>query len=489
VFLPFEEWAPDRAAMNTGMNRALNVLPTVEGYETAPVLEVSAYPALTETPLMIRAFRCSDSSIFTFAFCPTRIYKLTRAAWVDVSRAIGYNTASDGYWWVNQWGDTLYCGNGANLMQKFDMSGSALFADVPGSPVAKIGVIIRDFQVLFDCQETPGGDRSPYRMWWSGRLRPEEFAPSLVTQAGFRDVPDIGLLVQAVGGDYGLVNGETGMQRIDYIGPPVQFQLSRLDEDIGCLFRATMLKIAGVTYFYSQRGWRASNGGPSVAIGQGKVDAFTRSRVQRDKINLMSNFTFPDKPVFAISYVGPDSPDGWPDEVIYYNYDVKRFSEGAMRGIAFGTLSTPPIMTDDVDFGELNVDDPVFGETLLDSSDDLKFSIVAINPTDLSVLVLQQGTPDALIETRELQLIPGWRAQVTRTRLIGEGSPVYSIRAIGRDQMFNPTLFKDPYNPPETTGSVSQNRRGRYHRFDVQMSGVYKSLLGIEVDFSPAGTH
>src|SRR4051794_32122585 len=158
MFLPFEEWTPDRAAINSGMVRVMNLLPTVEGYETAPSLLPASYPVVPDQPRIVKAFRSSDGSVFTFAFCLTRIYMLrTLTAWVDVTRVSGlYTTPTAFSWWVVQWGDTIYCGNGADLMQKFDMNGGSSFVDVPSSPVSTIGVVIGDFLVLFNCRETVG---------------------------------------------------------------------------------------------------------------------------------------------------------------------------------------------------------------------------------------------------------------------------------------------------------------------------------------------
>src|SRR5438093_2168692 len=115
MFLTFEEWAPDRAAINTGMVRAMNLLPTTEGYETAPSLIPASYPPIPggALPKVIKAFRSSDGSVFTLAFCLNKIYLLqTLYTWTDVTRTTPYTMGAEATWSVVPWGDMIYCGNG-----------------------------------------------------------------------------------------------------------------------------------------------------------------------------------------------------------------------------------------------------------------------------------------------------------------------------------------------------------------------------------------
>lgn len=489
----FDEWAPDRAALATGMLRTLNLIPTPEGYESGPgFVDTTTYPDLPETPLRVVAFDISDGDISTIAFCQFNIYELRAGVWAKITHQVAgefvpYTTDNDGFWSFVKWGDMFYAVNYNDNIQRYVFASGGFCTDITGLPGglrARFNVIIRDFHVMFDTNDASGSNATPFRMHWSGRLRPEDFNPSLATGAGFRDIIDIGNLVNAVGGEFGYINGTDAGSRIDTIGPPLQFAVARVDEDIGCLFRETMVKVSGSIFWYSQKGWRRSEGGPSRPIGQSRVDRYFRQRIDQTAVNLISSVVLRDKPIIFYSYVSTDSVDRIPDEAIFYNYDVDRWSEGAYKIRSLGTAGPIPLFSDDPTFGEMLVDDL---DQLVDAENDIKSIIVAVSP-DNKLQMIVPSADSAFIETREVQLIKAKRAQVTRVRLIAEGdSDQYQARISSRDKQPSMDVTRDPWLNPEKSGSCGANKSGRYHRAGFRLFGAFTSVLGAELFFEERG--
>ena len=490
MFIPFEEWMPDRASLGTGSIRALNVLPTAEGFETAPgFLPATTLPSPPGNVLDIQAFDTSAGTTATVAFCREKIWVLTGTSWFDVTRESAsikdpYTTDPEvGFWSFAKWGDILYATNYKDPIQKFDLVAGTPCVDIdgnlPGGFRARHLIIVGDFLVAFDTNDDSGSNAAPYRMHWSGRLRPEDFLPSLEFQSGYRDIIDIGNIVRPIGGQYGFILGQTGSVRIDYAGPPLVWQLTGLDEDIGCLYRRSVVKVANSIFWYSPRGWRKSGGGPSVAIGTGKVDSYFRKRVDPRSTNRMSTAIFRDRSVILFSYVSVDSVDSWPDEAVFLNFDTNKFTEGRYSVKFFGQMAKPPLLTDDAVWGELLSD---ASDDLVDNEESERPEVIAVG-VDNSLLTTSGVAPDVYMETKEVQFFPGKKARVLRVRLVAEGDdPNYSVRISTRDTVPATQPASDPWIIPERTGACAADRRGRYHRFGVRLPGRFSSILGLDID-------
>lgn len=493
IFVPFEEWTPDRAKLTTGVNFVRNLIAAADGYEMAPGFAASQIAVPPEKPMLIRAFKLPTGDISTLIFCRTKIYLLTGAGWADYTREsspgvkVNYTTQATDWWSAVQWGDYVYATNYRDPVQRFRLTGGIKFNDVAmktGGFRCRHLIIVRDFLVGLDTNDDTGSNANPFGISWSGRLRPDDMEPSLATQANYRDIVDIGNIVNATGGDFGIVLGETGMATLDYIGPPVTWQISKKEEDVGCLIRGSMIKAAGIVYWYSQKGWRSSNGGPSQPIGATKVDSYSRRKIDLRYGHSMSAIALADKPVIAWSFVGTDSADKLPDNMIYLQTTLMKFSEGDFDVECLGTSGTPEIFMDDPVWGDVMIDTM---SGLVDSSGDIRSVIVALDRAG-KIIQMTPTADTASLTSKEVELIKGMRSRVIRVRLVAEGATEdYMARVNTRDRLPTPDISTDPWLIPERTGSCGADKRGRYHRFNFQLTGDYTNILGVDVTYVPAG--
>lgn len=356
MFIPFGEWTPDQPSNASGIVRAENALPIASGYESGPAPNPgkSVFPEIPERPLKVLTFYDSEGVGYTFAFCAEKIYELGGDGWRNITHEDGdYNTPPDRTWEVDVWGNFWYATNDIDPIQKYNFAlGSEICEDIDGTEsgiTARFIAHIADYMVLADVVEEEEGD---YRIWWSGRLRPELYTPSLITQAGFLDCVDIGPFRKLVGNinNYGLLLGLNGVARIDKMGPPQSMAVNTISRRNGCVDGATVRVVGGRTFWLSPTGWCMYDGVQIVEIGVEKVDRYTIRRVDPEFYHKITSIELDDRPVIMWAYVSQDSQDKEPDEVLYYNYLIKHWSLGKISNVILLGEAAPPI---------INVDPPI----------------------------------------------------------------------------------------------------------------------------------
>lgn len=489
MFVPFGEWAPDRPALASGVVLAENVLPIEDGYESGPQFLVDTkFDEIPGTPIKLLTFRDSTGGSRGFVFTLTHIYTNgPDGTWDDITHAAGaYTTDALGDWSVIPWGDSFYAVNGADKIQKY-VFGNAACTDIDGLSggvlSGKYSTIIRDFHVLANVEED--STAYPFRVWWSGRLRPELFDPSLVTMAGWKDHVDIGTIRGITGGDYGVLYGSDGIARIDFAGPPGVFQFTNIDLEVGCLHSRSIIQVGAVTFWLSSRGFRTYGGGAqgSAAIGDEKVDRWFLANAALDKLHLMSTLILANRPVVAWLYVSTNSVDGLPDAVLFYNYRKGRFSSGKFSSLSlFGSQITSPDFVDDAEGNDLiDVDGP---DELIDEDDGAPFLAGATR--DNFVMRINNYSNPGTIITKEVGK-PERRNRIIRARLVSDGRiGQYFLRVQSRDFQ-NDEYTQSPRLRPERSGSVAVNKRGRYNRITVELEDGFSRLMGLDLEMGDGG--
>lgn len=491
IFMPFGEWAPDKPALTTGVVKAENLLPISDGYESGPSFVKDDYfDAVLDDPLRIMTLRDGVGDSTGFAFTRTNIYVAgADGAWTDITRATGgdYATVANGDWSVIPWGNSFYAVNGLDKIQKY-VFGSPNCVDVNGVTTdfvtGKYSTIVKDFHVLADIKN--GTALYPFRVWWSGRLRPELFDPSLATMAGWRDHNDIGTIQGITGGDYGVLYGSDGIARFDFYGPPGVFEFANIDLENGCMAPKSIIRLGSISFWLSSRGFRGySGGGPVSPIGTEKVDRFFLGHANLDKLNLMSVSSLKNRPIVMWLYVSQNSVDGLPDEILFYNYRLGRFSSGKIVGLTLlGDSVIGPDFLDDARGNDLiDVDNP---DELIDQNEGIPF--IAGLDRNNNVLRVNDFTNPGTIVTSELgDMKTTVRTRIVRARLISDGRiGKYYVTVNSRDYQSD-TFTTSPRLVPEPTGSVAINKRGRYNRLTIELEDGFSRLLGIEVEVTEGG--
>jgi hypothetical protein len=484
MILPFDEWRPDTAPLSPGPEVALNVLPAADGYVPMPMPVFRGPGGLLGTCSYLISVVAGDGLSVPVAFTTNGIYRPTGAGWTNIGRTTASYVSSLG-WNAVQWGENIFAVNGRNVAQVLEL-GSSNFRDITGQLNglgAKYLAVVGDFLVLANAFKAGGNEPYPMRVWWSGRGRPEEFdPPDIVIQSGFVDRPAIGRLQGITGGEFGLILGEEGLDRMDYTGPPTIWQFRTLETDIGCEIPRSIVQAGDKTFWWSRRGWRMSNGGPSQPIGLGKVDEWTRSLIDFDQAHLMTSTALLRQQVVMWAFVSRGNSTGRPDEVLAYNWDFNRWTRGRMDVDCLGRLSVPSTFTDDPGVSQLFGDFTDDSSLLTDAATGGRPFAAAVMNGSLYAMQPKRGTVCQLTTT-ELNLVPGRRTAISRVHPlihgVGTGDTWLYMRSRD-DQRVEAVRLKGPYEP-EADGTFSVHTKARYIRVHWNGRTPFTKAMGIEI--------
>lgn len=271
--MPFGEYRPDLSDLDGAHTRnILNVLPQGDGY--GPIQALAALTAaLSERVRGYFYARNDDSSITIFAGTSVSLWMLnnTTYTWTDVSRTSPgtYTTLStDAHWSFAQFGLRVIATQGNDNVQSYVLGSSTLFEDLAGSPPdAAYVTVVGEFTVL------SGLTSNPFRIHWSSISDPTAWTAG-TNQSDFQDLPDGGIVRNAVGGDLAIVFQDQAIRRMTYSpGSAVIFQIDRIGKDIGLLHPLALTSGGGLVFFLSTRGFmQTDTNGNMIPIGLEKVD-------------------------------------------------------------------------------------------------------------------------------------------------------------------------------------------------------------------------
>lgn len=478
MMLPLDEWRPDLAPLSPGSEAALNVLPAADGYVPLPMPVFRGPGGLAGTCSWLMVVITGDGLSIPFAFTSSGIFQAGGTGWIEVSRTPGYEATLG--WNAVQWGDQVFAVNGKDTVQ---LSGGGTFGDVAGRTDglgSRYIAIVGDFLVLASVYDHALANQYPLRVQWSGRLRPAMLDPDLVIQSGYVDRPSIGRIQGITGGEYGLILGEEGLDRMDYVGPPAIWQFRTLETDIGCELARSVVQAGDKVFWWSRRGWRMSQGGPSRPIGLGKVDEWTRARVDFERGANMTATALLRQGAVIWSFVSRDNNGSVPDECLAYSWEHDRWTRGQFAVECLGRQAAPSIMTDDptwsATFGATTDD----SNAITDAVQGGRPFAAAVVDGGLHALQVKSGVAVECITT-ETQLLPGQRALVSRLRPLVHGAVEVSAYSQTREMQTDERLrTKGPYGL-EHDGSMSCHHAARFHRFRLVVRTPFSKIQAMEI--------
>jgi hypothetical protein len=489
MILPFDEWRPDLAPLSQGMEAVLNCIPAADGYVPAPVPVFRGPGGLRGRASCVLVVTSGDGVTVPLAFTTDGVFRAQATGWLDVSRVEDDYEVPLEAWAAVQYGDAVFAVNGFDTVGILPL-GAAAFRDITDAPFglsANYIAVVGDFLVLASTTAARANERNHARVWWSGRGRPERFTPDLATQAGYVDRPGIGRIRGITGGEFGLILGEEGLDRMDYSGPPAVFQFRNLETDIGCELSRSIVQAGTKTAWWSRRGWRMSTGGPSQGIGTNRIDSFTRGRIDFDRGHLMTSTALLREDCFLWAYVSRNNTTGRPDEALAYNWTLDRWSRIEMSVDCLGRLAVPSLFTDDPGLSQIY--GPTTDDTTLltDVAAGARPFAAAVTFGSLYALQPKAGLA-AQITTTEVNLVPGQRALLSRIRpLVHGGTDDIWCYVETRDTQYSETVRRKGPLEPERDGSFSCHSAGRFHRIRLHVRAPWKKAQGIELsDYSVA---
>ena len=464
----------------------------------------SALPARCQGAAAFLSTSSSTGTANLFAGTITDLFRITPGdayVWQNVTRvASPYSVSSDEYWEFEFFNNSVLASNLDTAIQTIDITSGTNFADLSASaPKARHMAVVKNSFLMLGFTDDPIDGNQPQRVWWSAAGDATSWpSPGGITaaqvQSGYFDLLGDGGAVQAIRS--GLVSADAlvfqqfAVRRAVYAGPPQVFEFLPVENARGTPAPWSPVVVGGTCYYRGQDGWYANDGSASTPIGVNKIDKFFEADANASTIFRMVGAADPVGKMVWWLYISNASPDGNPDRMLGYNWQLQRWCivylslEYLAKFIGIGyTLD------------ELYT---VLGYTLDNLPAPLDSPIWAGGGLSLGVFdqahTLNYLTGPALaatIETQEIEPIPGRRTLVTNARPLidgsGAGGPAVSIAHRER-QIDQPTY--SPAAPINFLGFCPGRASGRYLRAQqtVAAGGDWRNWSGVALDMVQQGS-
>lgn len=479
--IPFGEWAPDVADLNTSVSRTvLNVVPNGNFY--GPWKGFQALSQGMAGNVVGGCFaRKNDGSLVMYAGTVTKLYRFNSATngWTDVSRSSGGNYTVPDYWSFAQFGANLIAVNANDAPQVIDVEAGTNFAALAGSPpLARHISVIGDFVVL------SGLTNNPNRIQWSGLNDSTGWTPN-VNSSDYQDFPDGGPVKGVSGLESGFVIQADAVRLMTF--EPTSsavFSFQRLDDARGSPAAWSIITVGSVTFLYGNDGFYALGNATSKPIGVDRVNNFFRSDVQPNFLTNMVGAIDPRSTRVVWAYASTASASGGFDRLIGYDWGRDRWF----------------LVTEALDYltGAATIGYTLEGLDTFGSLDALPFSldsavwqggVPALAGWDANhKLGFFDGAPkEAVIETAEVQLAaPGLAFVSGVTPYIDTTQAMVSVGGRLRQQ---DTLVYGTEWPVGVTGEAPARVSGRFHRSKVRVpaGAAWTKAQGIDASYVPDG--
>lgn len=492
--MSFGAYLPDLAPVgHPGLLRADNVFPVSGGYAPWPSLS-SFQGALSDRCRGAASGRDANGQSFVVAGDATKLYLRKLGAIANATRLSGgsYTTLSTRGWSFARFNNAIYAANYDDEIQKLDLGG-ANFANLgaANAPRARTLAVVRDFLVAGYCYD-PTGSPSPVglvpnRVHWSEKGNPDSW-PLYGTSAAVNVQSDKQELqggeVQRIAShaEIGLVLMDRAVWRMDYVGGDVIFEFHPISRDEGTIAPGSVVTRGRTTYFWSEDGWKATDGSSVAPIGHQQIDETFRAKLDVANRHLMSGASHPRKRAIVWSY-----PSAGTMRLLLYEEQLGRWAEGdevvewLLESLPAGySMDDYSLPTYDMDAAPA----PFTGNSL-DDGRYLGFPWDMGGFSSSHTLGLFSGTArTAAVETGDLELLPNRRSVVRRLRVVGDTQSL--LVAVGTKSRPYDTVSYTPYAVIEQDGSLSVRANGRYHRALIIGSNFTK-LQGLDAEAQPEG--
>ncbi len=480
---PFAPWLPDIVQFNPAVSSdAKNVIPpAATGFK--PFRSFTAVAsAITARAIGAFSVRGLTGTIYNFAGDATKLYKMatTGLSYSDVSRTSGgaYTTAIDGWWKFTVFGDYVIACNQADATQVFQLSTSANFAALSGSPPqAAFTGTIRDFVILARVNTAYN------RIQWSGINDTTAWTPSATTMADYQDFPDGGIIMGFVGGEYGIVLQENAIQRMAFEGPPTIFRFDKISNTLGCQIPGSVAAYENLVFFKSHDGMYMIRGGSEIVpIGTEKIDRWLNERINASYYHRCSASIDPARKLYLFGVPSQSSSDGTPDTILAYHWPSGEWSYAeASHEILYTGAVQASLTIDDLDSLSGSIDGLIYPTDSLFYSGSGQLLNAGFDTSHRQGFFT--GTAlEATIETGDNQANQGRKTMVRGARPMVEGTSVTpKLKLKYRDSTASAHIVGSDVTA-NSSGYCNFRVNARYHRFvmTIPAASSWDRALGID---------
>ena len=484
--LPFGEWLPDQPEhLNPGATVATNVYYAANSYK--PVKDLVAYSSntVTENAKGAGSFRDNTNTVYNFVATTDDIFQLSSGTFT--SRKSSLTGTNTDFWTFTQFGNYVIASNGVDAPQYYLMGTSTNFANLSAIatagtvPTFKVSGVIRDFLVTGNIANATN------RVQWSG-LNDITTWEAGVSSSDQQDLPGSGGQVVAItSGEVGYVFRQNQIIRMDFVGGATVFRFSVISPNRGAVYGQTVCQDNRQIFFYAEDGFFQINGDQVLPIGSEKVNRFFDEDVNKaytdrisaavDPFNTLAIWLYPSKNNAA-------NTTGICDRLLIYNYVTQKWSIANVfasqifsQFVGAYTVETMDLISENLDEINISLDTPFWsGGQIYLGAIDSNFKAAIFSGTNL----------EAEIETKETEIFPGVRANITGVRPLVDSTSNVIVKT--RDRLAD-TVSSSTSSSMNSTGLSPVRKSGRYMRANVKIptGNLWTHAQGIDLEASPGG--
>lgn len=484
MFIPFGEWAPDAAELNSArIGDVENVLSAGESYIPFPA--IGSFSDALEAAPCGRAFvaRSLSGQITIFVGTATKLFKMdnTDASWGDVSQAATtYAASATAMWSFAQFGEYVIAVNVNDDPQVYQLGVSSAFADLAGSPPrAAVVKIWGDYVALM------GLASNPDRVQWSALNDHTGWTPG-TSGSDYQTFPDGGKVQGSTEATNPLIFLERSIFKATLQPGSVEiFTFQKIHDKRGAASADSIASRGSFTFYADQGGFfQIGQDGSIAPIGFLKVDKTLFGLMTApDSRSIMAAIDPFYSRVYWAFKVGSASSF---NRLAVYDWDIQRWTiavvstksifPAATTGYTLENLANVSASLDALPF---SLDSKAWqgGAPLLGAmGTDHTFSMFNGLPMEATLTTPERGDVAGGVTT----ILSTYPAIDTGTLYVSLGS------RLRRDDNIS---WADETFPSSFTGRVRKKKRGRFHTIKVRIPAgtSWTHAQGIDVEMVGTG--
>ena len=386
-----------------------------------------------------------------------------------------------------QFGQYVIASNGVDAPQYYLMGTSTVFQNLStiatgeDPPIFKTSGVVRDFLVTGNIVGAKN------RVAWSG-LNDIAVWDAGLKSSDTQDLPGSGGQVVAItSGEVGYVFREDQIIRMDFVGGSVVFRFSVISPNRGAVYGQTVCQDNRQVFFYASDGFFQINGDQILPIGAEKVNRFFDSDLNKAYTDRITAAVDPFNTLAIWLYPSKDNPNttGVCDKLLIYNYVTQKWSVAKVKAsqifkqfVVANTVELMDIISENLDDINISLDTAFWttGHLYLGAIDE-----------NFKAAIFSGKTLEAELETKEQELFPGLRANVTGIRPLVDASSNVVIKT--RDKLAD-TVTSSSSSTMNTSGIAPVRQSGRYFRANVKIpaESIWNNAQGIDLTAVQGGS-
>ena len=410
----------------------------------------------------------------------------TRLAVTDFTGGTPLTGDNTDFGTFTQFGEYVIFSNGVDAPQYYLMGTSSVFANLSTivtsgtAPTFRVSGVVRDFLV------TGNISGATNRIQWSGI---NDIATWSGKQSDYQDLPGSGGQVVAItSGEVGYVFRQNQIIRMDYVGGAVVFRLSVISPNRGAIYGRTVCQDNRQIFFYAEDGFYQINGDQIMPIGVEKVNRFFDLNLNKaysdricaavDPFNQLAMWLYP-------STNNKSNTTGICDRIIIYNYATKKWSLAEASASTIFSQFVGAYTVELMDIISQNLEN-INAALDTDYWSGGQMFLGAID-SDYKAAIFSGTANECEVETAELELFPGLRANITGVRPIVDATATLTVKA--RERLADTESSTSSVSMRDS-GINPVRKSGRYIRANVKVASgtTFTHAQGIDLVASRAGT-